>query len=276
MKKIKVSYGTDKKDQHFQYCGKDIVESVCAGGYAEAAYGVEHGEIDPGQRPEDELAHGERVAPEEASVGKEEMVVGAEEDGRDQHGNKDRIVFLHSQGVLKQHHQQADQDEAENQLFIDAGADAGDDVDHQHPLCHGFDDLLQGDQGGGGRRRHGRAVAVEQEAQDDERDGQKDTFEGHRDEIAEADLPFGLGGDLEAEQDENDDERGGHPGHPGAEMDEFEQILHPNEGHDPHLGLCEGLSERFGVDEEGADLVKEHEAQQVRQGVNGAACSIQI
>ena len=58
---------------------------MCAGGDAEAAYGVQDGEIDPRHRPEDELAHGERVAPEEASVGKEEMVVGAEQDGRNQH-----------------------------------------------------------------------------------------------------------------------------------------------------------------------------------------------
>lgn len=246
-----------------------------SGGDAKTAYGVEGGEVDAGEGSKDEFAHGEGVAVEDASAGKEDVVVGAEEEGGDEDGGEDGVVFLHAEGVLKEHHQEADEDESEDEFFVDAGADAGDDVDHEHALGQGFDGLLEGDQCGGGRR-DGLVIAVEQEAQDDEGDGQEDAFEGHGDEVAESDLPFCFGGDLEADEDDDDHERGGNPCHAGAKADEFEEVLYPDEGDDPDLRLGEGFGEGFGVDQECADLVEEHEADEVGQRVDGAAGSIQV
>ena len=88
---------------------------------------------------------------------------------------------------------------------------------------------------------------------------QQDTFDSHRQKIADTNLPFGAAGNLQAKQNNHHDKGRGYPGHSLGKADIFEQVLYPDKRHHPKLRLIKALRQDIGVDIERADFIKQQE-----------------
>ena len=193
-----------------------------------------------------------------SAVDKEKVMMNTEQYRRNQDRQNHGNIFIQPQDILKQNHQKANQNQPKNQLFINPGADAGDNITPQPPCCRGTTTSaaqiqprpLAGMVSDATGRFIARLRTISGKASRIHSTviGRKSlTRTCHR--VPLVNLP--------GEKNDHHDKRRGNPGHPLGKAHIFQQVLDPDKRHHPKLGAGKTLGQDFGVDVKRADFVQQ-------------------
>ena len=97
--------------------------------------------------------------------------------------------------------------------------------------------------------------AINGKAEDNQGHGKEGAFNGHGDEVSEADGPSGAGGCLKGQENDHNNQGRGQPGRARRKAKILEDVLDPYEGDYHNLWLLKCLGQGGGAGEDDADFV---------------------